>query len=434
MTFSKLSALLVALACVHAATADEQPLVSLPGDTAVIPGWSFQSETMLPDDITGLSEPGVDVSSWYRMGSRGTVMAGLIENGVFNESTLFYSENLKSLDNNAMWQSPFIFREEFPVKPGHNHYFTLKTHGITSKADIYVNGVRIASSNEQTGSYGGHAYNLTGLIDSGPNCILIRAYPTNYLRDFAQGFVDWNPYPADNGTGVWRHVELSLTDAVSMSPLRVLTDFNGPGDDTVNVTLRTKLVNHAPRAVLASVNGTINAPNGNEVVSFEKSAELRAGEKKTLSIQVPIKKPQIWWPARWGAQPLYTVHASTMVQKDGLVLSDKINPQMFAIRNVSSHVNEHNDTAFSVNGQSFLVMGAGYGPDIFLRFNEKRIENIFRYMLDMGLNTVRLEGKQEHPELYDLADKMGMMVLAGWECCDKWEAWEVIPLTHPTLP
>jgi exo-1,4-beta-D-glucosaminidase len=42
----------------------------------------------------------------------------------------------------------------------------------------------------------------------------------------------------------------------------------------------------------------------------------------------------------------------------------------------------------------------------------------------MGLNTVRLEGKQEHPYLYSLADEMGLMIMAGWECCDKWEGWE----------
>ena len=41
----------------------------------------------------------------------------------------------------------------------------------------------------------------------------------------------------------------------------------------------------------------------------------------------------------------------------------------------------------------------------------------------MGLNTVRLEGKQEHPFLFDLADELGIMILAGWECCDKWEGW-----------
>lgn len=153
----KLSALSVTLACVHAATPSQQPLVSLPGDTAILPGWNFQSETKLPDaDIIGFSKPGADV---YHIGARHTVMAALIENGVYNESALFYSENMKALQSDGIFASPFIHRGEFPLGPGEGHYFTLKTHGITSKADMYVNGLRIASSDRQTGSYGGHAYN-----------------------------------------------------------------------------------------------------------------------------------------------------------------------------------------------------------------------------------------------------------------------------------
>ena len=46
----------------------------------------------------------------------------------------------------------------------------------------------------------------------------------------------------------------------------------------------------------------------------------------------------------------------------------------------------------------------------------------------MGMNTIRLEGKMEHPELYEIADRLGLMVMPGWECCDKWEAWKYV---HP---
>jgi len=60
---------------------------------------------------------------------------------------------------------------------------------------------------------------------------------------------------------------------------------------------------------------------------------------------------------------------------------------------------------------------------MFLRFDEDKLAKQFALMLDMGMNTVRLEGKQEQPALYDLADRMGIMILAGWECCDKWEGW-----------
>lgn len=143
---------------------------------------------------------------------------------------------------------------------------------------------------------------------------------------------------------------------------------------------------------------------------------------------VRIEKPKVWWPAQWGSQPLYTVNVNATVGKDQV--SDVALPRRFGIRHVDSHVNSHNDTAFTVNGSPFLVLGGGYSPDLFLRFDATRVRNIFQYMLDMGLNTVRLEGKQEHPELYDLADEMGLMVIAGWECCDKWEGWDVSSLAR----
>jgi exo-1,4-beta-D-glucosaminidase len=351
-------------------------------------------------------------------------MAGLIENGVYKEDDIFYSNNMDKLAGQDIFKAPWIYRQEFTLHPKSGNYFALKTHGITSKAEIYVNGALVVSSGDQKGSYGGHFYDVTSHVKDGLNCVLIQAHPTNYLRDFAMGFVDWNPYPADNGTGVWRNVELSQTRAVSMSPLRVITNFKPGMDDTVNATLRTKLFNHTPNAVNVTMKGKIDGPDGTEAASILYGLELEAGEQKTVSVRVPIERPKIWWPARWGPQPLYTVQAGVFTGNGQGELSDMSSLQEFGIRHVSSMVNVHNDTAFSVNGQPFQVLGAGYGPDIFMRFDEKRVENIFRYMLDMGLNTVRLEGKQEHPELYALADRMGMMVLAGWECCDKWGGWD----------
>lgn len=425
-----LSALFLGLAGAHAASNTAAPLVSSPGDISIIPGWSLQSSTRAPDDMPGLSQPGVDVSSWHRVGPRGTVMAGLLQAGVFNDTELFYSDNLNQLASETTFRSPWLYREDFTLNPSDNQYFVLHTHGITSKADIYVNGERIVTSDDQQGSYGGHKYNLTDYVKDGTNSLLIRAYPTNYLRDFALGFVDWNPYPSDNGTGVWRNVEISQTGPVSMSPFRVITDLTKPDQNQkVNITLKTDLVNHAQKTVQVSVNGAITPPPGSKVGPILRSFELKPGESRTVSIKVGVENASVWWPARWGAQSLYTVQANLLLHDTSMTVSDKTRAQEFGIRQVSSYVNEHNDTAFVVNGQQFQVMGAGYGPDMFMRFDERRVERIFRYMLDMGLNTVRLEGKQEQPELYELADRMGMMVLAGWECCDKWEGWDVSPIT-----
>lgn len=409
----------------HAPTIQAEALVSLPGDKSIIPGWNLQSSTKVSADMASLSQPGVNVSSWYRVSSRGTVMAGLIENGVYDETRLFYSDNMETLEKESTFLSPWLYREEFMVQPSPASYYTLKTHGITSKADIYVNGVQVATTEQQQGSYGGHQYDLTKNITSGLNCILIKAYPTNYLRDFAMGFVDWNPYPADNSTGVWRNVEIVQTGAVSMSPLRILTDFHAQGiKSIVDITIKTDLMNRAPHPVTVALNGSIMGPIRAEEVPVSGTFNLKPGEKKTVAIKSYLKDPQVWWPASWGEQVLYKVSLDAMIQDVKLHLSDTSSRQ-FGVRHVSSYVNHHNDTAFQVNGRQFQVLGAGYAPDMFMRFDVERVRVFFQYMLDMGLNTVRLEGNQEHPELYDLADEMGLMVLAGWECCDKWEGWEV---------
>src|SRR5437667_11554326 len=58
-----------------------------------------------------------------------------------------------------------------------------------------------------------------------------------------------------------------------------------------------------------------------------------------------------------------------------------------------------------------------------LRENSQRLEDEFRYVQDMGLNTIRLEGKLEPPEFFDKADRKGVLIMAGWCCCDHWEHW-----------
>ncbi|HET8823750.1 MAG TPA: glycosyl hydrolase family 2, partial [Terriglobales bacterium] len=67
--------------------------------------------------------------------------------------------------------------------------------------------------------------------------------------------------------------------------------------------------------------------------------------------------------------------------------------------------------------------GGGWSSDMMLRENPQRMRDELRYVQDMGLNTVRLEGKLEIPELFDYADEHGILVMAGWCCCDHWEHW-----------
>ena len=63
--------------------------------------------------------------------------------------------------------------------------------------------------------------------------------------------------------------------------------------------------------------------------------------------------------------------------------------------------------AFHINGKNILIRGGGWTPDMMLREDSQRLHDEFRYVQDMGLNTIRLEGKLETQEFFDLADQRG---------------------------
>jgi exo-1,4-beta-D-glucosaminidase len=377
-----------------------------------ISAWKLQSSSKTGSDVTKISSPNFDTSSWYTISSHGTLMSALVSNKVYSDIDLFYSTTLGKVDG-SQFQVPWFYRSTFALPTDNGSHFHLKTHGITSRADVYLNGQQIASKDVQAGAYSGLTYDVSPVVKK-DNVLLVKVYPTDYNRDFALGFVDWNPYPPDNGTGIWRDVEIKQTGPVSLSSPRVLATLDG------RVTLKLDVRSWENNGVQGEIRCKVLDNKGSELGYPRTEFRIQSKAQQTVGLSLKIKEPKIWWPRQWGTQPLYT---TICVASTGAGISDTTKAVRFGIRTVTSKLNAHNDTIFSINGKPFQVLGAGYTSDIFLRFDEKKLRTQFEYMLDMGLNTVRLEGKQEHPTLYSLADELGLMVMAGWECCDKWEGW-----------
>ena len=385
--------------------------------TTAIASWKVAStkDNNVGINTAKLSAPGLNTSSWYTIGAKGTLMATLLENGVYDETSLFFSDNLQNV-NTAQFRVPWFYRTEFDNTEENGTFIQLITNGISSRADIWINRQYVG---ETIGAYAGAEIDITTRTKAGTNVLLIKVYPTDYNRDFALSFVDWNPYPPDNGTGIWRDVQIKKSGQISLGKPRVKTTLNGDVDFSVNVK------NLGKRDLEGGVQCTVTDPDGKELGRPRTPFAVNATTSALAALHLKIDDPRVWHPSQWGDQPLYSVQCTATNNSNSNVAAvyDQTPKTRFGIRTVTSKLNTHNDTIFSVNGQPFQVIGAGYTSDIFLRFDIEKLRTQFQYVLDMGLNTVRLEGKQEHPELYDLADEMGIMLLPGWECCDKWEAW-----------
>ena len=143
-------------AVVSVPTVLADPLVSKAGDKAAVPNWDIQSSSDIPKDLAKLSKPGADTSSWHHVPiSKCTLMACLIETGLYDDQELFFSDNLDSFDW-GQFTVPWVYRNEFALEPAEGRHFILKTNGIGSRADIYFNGELVADKDVQSGSYTGH--------------------------------------------------------------------------------------------------------------------------------------------------------------------------------------------------------------------------------------------------------------------------------------
>ncbi len=96
----------------------------------------------------------------------------------------------------------------------------------------------------------------------------------------------------------------------------------------------------------------------------------------------------------------------------------------FGIREATSELTDKGYRLFKINGRKVLIRGAAWAPDMFLRYSPERVDADLSYVRDMGLNTVRLEGRIDHEDFFNKADKLGILIMPGWTCCDAWERWK----------
>jgi exo-1,4-beta-D-glucosaminidase len=120
-----------------------------------------------------------------------------------------------------------------------------------------------------------------------------------------------------------------------------------------------------------------------------------------------------------GTPHLYSLHLQFEIRGH---ISDQTESH-FGIRQISSEVTEPTRRLFRINGKPLLIRGGGWSMDFLLRHDPRRMRHELDYVEDMGLNTIRLEGRPMTQDFYDETDRRGILVMAGWSCCDFWEQW-----------
>ncbi|MBS0374727.1 MAG: glycoside hydrolase family 2 [Proteobacteria bacterium] len=391
------------------------------GTVTPIAQWQIQSSSKAQQGGAEVSAAGFPTEGWFAVSGRATVMAGLLENGKYEN--VFYSDNLRAVEepdaSGTMFAIPWWYRSEFIVTGGAPGTRTLlRINGMIPGADVWLNGALVAPRTTVAGAYPVREFDVTSRLRAGSNVLALRVPPGDPRTSLSIGWVDWNPQPPDNNMGPWRGVEIVRTGPVAIRFPRVTSMLPLPDLSRASLTVKVEASNLDTVAHEAVINGVAAG------VALKRTIRLAPGETQTVVFTptsdpgLRLAHPRIWWPIGMGEHPLYELAMTAAV--DGAV-SDEARTG-FGIRSVTSHLNDHGQVQFMINGQPLLIRGAGWAPDLFLRNDPARIETELRYVRNLGLNTLRTEGKHEIDRFYELADRDGILILAGWECCDKWES------------
>jgi exo-1,4-beta-D-glucosaminidase len=405
-------------------------------------GWTLQSSAKVTATGGAISNASFKFNDWLPADVPTTVVAAQVKNGLLPDP--FYAMNLRqypgvsypigfNFSNTPMPpDSPYAvswwYRKEFilpNVYAGKTVWLNFR--GINYRANIFLNGKQIANSNDVAGAWRSYEFNITSAVTPGTNVLAVQVWaPTE--NSLAITFVDWNPLPPDKNMGLWREVYLTATGPVALRHPAVFSRVDSPAGDVdasaAHLSVTALLKNASDHPIKGTLKGSI------ENIEFAQPVELAAGESKDVVFspaqypQLNLTNPRLWWPAQMGTPDLYDLNLSFEVNGE---ISD-LSRTKFGIREVTSEVIEQAPNRFKrlfkINGKNILIRGGGWTPDLMLRENHERLHDEFRYVRDLGLNTLRLEGKLETEEFFEMADQQGILVMAGWCCCDFWERWE----------
>jgi exo-1,4-beta-D-glucosaminidase len=397
-------------------------------------GWSLQSSSKVEAKGEAISTPRFVPKAWYQASVPTTVVAALVRNKTLPDPD--FGMNLRQMpgvaypiganfSNVAMPQdSPYAvswwYRKQFTIPAAyHGKSVWLNFRGINYRANIFLNGKQIANSDEVAGAWRTYEFNITDSVKPGAENVLAVQIFAPTENDLAITFVDWNPAPPDKNMGLWREVYLTSCGPVALRYPTVITKLDSPANDRAQLTVTAQLKNATDKPVKGTLKGQI------ENAAFEQDVELAPNESKDVTFtpddfsKLVISNPRLWWPAQMGKPEIYSLKME--FEADGKI-SDHSETQ-FGIREMTSELNSVGGRVFRVNGKNILIRGGGWSPDMMLRENSQRLQDEFRYVRDMSLNTIRLEGKLETQEFFDLADRQGILIMAGWCCCDFWERW-----------
>lgn len=290
---------------------------------------------------------------------------------------------------------PFIgqgtYRTVFEVPDTANRNITIIFDGAMSNAHVIVNGKEVA--------YWPYGYNsfyvdVTDAVIPGDNNVIVE------LENFERAS-RWYP-----GAGLYRNVHVVNTDKVHIPTWGTYVTTPYVSSEKASVKMEIE-ISGTKKGDKLGVTTEILSPEG-KIVATNNAPFIAQGQNHFQNFL--ISQPELWSPEN---PRLYT--ARTKIEKNGKIVD--CYDTSFGIRKLE-YIPEQ---GFFLNGKATKFKGVcnhhDLGP-LGAAVNKSALRHQVELMKDMGANAIRTSHNMPAPELVELCDELGMMLMV--EPFDDW--------------
>jgi beta-galactosidase len=302
------------------------------------------------------------------------------------------------------WWGVGWYRKHFNVAAGESgKQFYLDIDGAMAYATVWLNGRFVGG---WPYGYASFRLDLTPFVEFGAeNVVAIRLdNPPDSSR--------WYP-----GGGIYRNVWLVKTAPVHVGHWGTYITTPEVSPSSATVSVKVTLENDSASKANATVRTQVYelAPDGSKAARPVASAEpssvtLAAGARETSGFSVHVGNPKLWSLQR----PSLYAAVTTIEQGGKLVDRDET---IFGVRTIKFDP----ERGFLLNGERVRLNGVCDHHDLGAlgsAVNTRALERQLEILKEMGANAVRTSHNPPAPELLELCDRMGLLVMD--EAFDAW--------------
>ncbi|MCM8766554.1 MAG: DUF4982 domain-containing protein [Candidatus Omnitrophica bacterium] len=286
------------------------------------------------------------------------------------------------------------YRKKVELNDIKNKRIRIEFDGVMSNSKVYCNGNFVGS---WPYGYSSFAFDVTDFVKEGENLIAVRV-------DNKPNASRWYP-----GAGIYRNVRVVILNPIHISLWGTYIKTFYIDENRAKIYVKTEIENFTNKNNLVELETKILSPEGKELIVETTKKEIY--KEGFFEQEIFIEKPLLWSLEN---PNLYKACSSLKVDRNLVDYYETI----FGIREILFD----SEKGFFLNGKPVKFKGVCLHHDLGplgAAVNKAAIKRQLTILKEMGVNAIRTSHNPPAPELLDLCDEMGFLVID--EAFDEWK-------------